>query len=64
MKEFNFYEIENLSKDLSEGIVNLNNVDLQVNILQPLLNSVRLLHERLVILQFLLDKSNESKYSR
>lgn len=60
MKEFNFYEIENLSKDLSEGIVNLNNVDLQVQHIKPLLSSVRLLHERLAILQYLLEKSNES----
>lgn len=60
MKEFNFYEIENLSKDLSESIVNLNHVDLQVQHIQPLLSSVRLLHERLAILQYLLDKSNES----
>ena len=56
MNEFNFYEIENLSKDLCEGIVNLNNVDLQVQHIKPLLSSVRLLHERLVILQYLLDK--------
>ena len=60
MNEFNFYEIENLSKDLCEGIVNLNNVDLQVQHIKPLLSSVRLLHERLVILQYLLEKSNES----
>lgn len=60
MKEFNFNSIENLSKDLSEGIVNLSNVDLQSQHIQPLLNSVRLLHERLVILQHLVDKNNES----
>ena len=60
MKEFNFNSIENLSKDLSEGIVNLSNVDLQTEHIQPLLNSVRLLHERLVILQHLVDKNNES----
>ena len=60
MKEFNFNSIENLSKDLSEGIVNLSNVDLQTLHIQPLLNSVRLLHERLVILQHLVDKNNES----
>ena len=60
MKEFNFNSIENLSKDLSEGIVNLSNVDLQTQHIQPLLNSVRLLHERLVILQHLVDKNNES----
>ena len=61
MKEFNFNSIENLSKDLSEGIVNLSNVDLQTQHIQPLLNSVRLLHERLVILQHLVDKNNESQ---
>ena len=61
MKEFNFNSIENLSKDLSEGNVNLSNVDLQTQHIQPLLNSVRLLHERLVILQHLVDKNNESK---
>ena len=60
MKEFNFNSIENLSKDLSEGIVNLSGVDLQTQHIQPLLNSVRLLHERLVILQHLVDKNNES----
>ena len=60
MKEFNLNSIENLSKALSEGIVNLNNVDLQTQHIQPLLNSVRLLHERLVILQHLVDKNNES----
>ncbi len=60
MKEFNFNSIENLSKDLSEGIVNLSNVGLQTQHIQPLLNSVRLLHERLVILQHLVDKNNES----
>ena len=59
MKEFNFNSIENLSKDLSEGIVNLSGVDLQAQHIQPLLNSVRLLHERLVILQHLVDKNNE-----
>ena len=60
MKEFNLNSIENLSKDLSEGIVNLSNVDIQTQHIQPLLNSVRLLHERLVILQHLVDKNNES----
>ena len=60
MKEFNFNSIENLSKDLSEGIVNLSGVDLQTQHIQPLLNSVRLLHEKLVILQHLVDKNNES----
>lgn len=60
MKEFNFNSIENLSKDLSEGIVNLSGLDLQTQHIQPLLNSVRLLHERLVILQHLVDKNNES----
>jgi hypothetical protein len=60
MKEFNFNSIENLSKDLSEGIVNLSGVDLQTQHIQPLLNSVRLLLERLVILQHLVDKNNES----
>ncbi len=60
MKEFNFNSIENLSKDLSEGILNLSGVDLQTQHIQPLLNSVRLLHERLVILQHLVDKNNES----
>ena len=60
MKEFNLNSIENLSKDLSEGIVNLSNVGLQTQHIQPLLNSVRLLHERLVILQHLVDKNNES----
>jgi hypothetical protein len=60
MKEFNFNSIENLSKDLSEGIVNLSGVDIQTQHIQPLLNSVRLLHERLVILQHLVDKNNES----
>jgi hypothetical protein len=60
MKEFNFNSIENLSKELSEGIVNLSGVDIQTQHIQPLLNSVRLLHERLVILQHLVDKNNES----
>ena len=60
MEEFNFNSIENLSKDLSEGILNLSGVDLQTQDIQPLLNSVRLLHERLVILQHLVDKNNES----
>ena len=59
MKEFNFSTIENLSKDLNEGIVKLNNGNLSAKDIQPLLIAARLLHERLSILQYLAEKKDQ-----
>ena len=59
MKEFNFSTIENLSKDLNEGIVKLNNGNLSTKDIQPLLIAARLLHERLSILQYLAEKKDQ-----
>ena len=59
MKEFNFSTIENLSKDLNEGIVKLNNGNLSSKDIQPLLIAARLLHERLSILQYLAEKKDQ-----
>ena len=59
MKEFNFSTIENLSKDLNEGIINLNNGNLSTKDIQPLLIAARLLHERLSILQYLAEKKDQ-----
>ena len=59
MKEINFSTIENLSKDLNEGIVKLNNGNLSTKDIQPLLIAARLLHERLSILQYLAEKKDQ-----
>mgnify|MGYP000447938645 FL=1 len=59
MKEFNFSTIENLSKDLNEGIVKLNNGNLSTKDIKPLLIAARLLHERLSILQYLAEKKDQ-----
>ena len=59
MKEFNFSTIENLSKDLNEGIVKLNNGNLSTKDIQHLLIAARLLHERLSILQYLAEKKDQ-----
>ena len=59
MKEFNFSTIENLLKDLNEGIVKLNNGNLSTKDIQPLLIAARLLHERLSILQYLAEKKDQ-----
>ena len=59
MKEFNFSTIENLSKDLNEGIVKLNNGNLSTKDIQPLLIAARLLYERLSILQYLAEKKDQ-----
>jgi len=56
MEEFNFKSLESLSSELKEGVFKINSGALSSEDILSLLDSSRQLHERLAILQYLLEK--------
>ena len=56
MDEFNFKSLEKLASELKEGVFKINSGDLSSEDILSLLDSSRQLHERLAILQYLLEK--------
>ena len=59
MEEFNFKAIENLAKVIGDGISKISPEDLHSVDIESLLNSSRLLNEKLIVLNYLLE--NRSK---
>ena len=56
MEEFNFKSLESLASELKEGVFKINSGALSSEDILYLLDSSRQLHERLAILQYLLEK--------
>ena len=56
MDEFNFKSLEKLASELKEGVFKINSGDLSSEDILSLLDSSRQLHERLAILQYLIEK--------
>ena len=56
MEEFNFKSLEKLASELKEGVFKIKSGDLSSEDILSLLDSSRQLHERLAILQYLLEK--------
>lgn len=56
MDEFNFKSLESLASELKEGVFKINSGALSSEDILSLLDSSRQLHERLAILQYLLEK--------
>ena len=56
MEEFNFKSLESLASELKEGVFKINSGALSPEDILSLLDSSRQLHERLAILQYLLEK--------
>jgi hypothetical protein len=56
MEEFNFKSLESLASELKEGVFKINSGALNSEDILSLLDSSRQLHERLAILQYLLEK--------
>jgi len=56
MDEFNFKSLEKLASELKEGVFKIKSGDLSSEDILSLLDSSRQLHERLAILQYLLEK--------
>ena len=56
MEEFNFKSLESLASELKEGVFKINSGALSPEDILFLLDSSRQLHERLAILQYLLEK--------
>ena len=61
MEEFNFKSLESLSSELKEGVFKINSGALSSEDILSLLDSSRQLHERLAILQYLLEKEPGSE---
>lgn len=61
MDEFNFKSLEKLASELKEGVFKINSGDLSSEDILSLLDSSRQLHERLAVLQYLLEKSPKKK---
>ncbi len=57
MNEFNFKSLESLASELKEGVFKINSGALSSEDILSLLDSSRQLHERLAVLQYLLEKS-------
>ena len=57
MNEFNFKSLEKLASELKEGVFKINSGDLSSEDILSLLDSSRQLHERLAVLQYLLEKA-------
>ena len=57
MDEFNFKSLESLASELKEGVFKINNGALSSEDILSLLDSSRQLHERLAVLQYLLEKA-------
>jgi hypothetical protein len=57
MDEFNFKSLESLASELKEGVFKINSGALSSEDILSLLDSSRQLHERLAVLQYLLEKS-------
>jgi hypothetical protein len=57
MEEFNFKSLESLASELKEGVFKINSGALSSEDILSLLDSSRQLHERLAVLQYLLEKS-------
>ena len=56
MDEFNYKSLESLASELKEGVFKINSGALSSEDILALLNSSRQLHERLAVLQYLLEK--------
>ena len=61
MEEFNFKSLESLASELKEGVFKINSGALSSEDILSLLDSSRQLHERLAILQYLLEKEPGSE---
>ena len=57
MDEFNFKSLESLASELKEGVFKINSGALSSKDILSLLDSSRQLHERLAVLQYLLEKA-------
>ena len=57
MDEFNFKSLESLASELKEGVFKINNGALSSEDILSLLDSSRQLHERLAVLQYLIEKA-------
>ena len=55
MEEFNFKAIENLAKVIGDGISKISTEDLHSDDIESLLNSSRLLNEKLIIINYILE---------
>ena len=55
MDEFNYKSLESLASELKEGVFKINSGALSSEDILALLNSSRQLHERLAVLQYLLE---------
>ena len=61
MEEFNFKSLESLASELKEGVFKINSGALSSEDILSLLDSSRQLHERLAILQYLLEKERKKE---
>jgi hypothetical protein len=61
MDEFNFKSLESLASELKEGVFKINSGALSSGDILSLLDSSRQLHERLAVLQYLLEKAPKKK---
>ena len=61
MDEFNFKSLESLASELKEGVFKINSGDLSSEDILSLLDSSRQLHERLAVLQYLLEKAPQKE---
>ena len=64
MEEFNFKSLESLASELKEGVFKINSGALSSEDILSLLDSSRQLHERLAILQYLLEKESGSEQKK
>jgi hypothetical protein len=61
MDEFNFKSLESLASELKEGVFKINSGALSTKDILYLLDSSRQLHERLAVLQYLLEKAPKNE---
>ena len=61
MDEFNFKSLESLASELKEGVFKINSGALSSEDILTLLDSSRQLHERLAVLQYLLEKAPQKE---
>ena len=61
MDEFNFKSLESLASELKEGVFKINSGALSSEDILSLLDSSRQLHERLAVLQYLLEKAPQKE---
>jgi hypothetical protein len=61
MDEFNFKSLESLASELKEEVFKLHSGGLRTEDIHSLLDSSRQLHERLAILQYILEKAPQNE---